>query len=595
MLFSREKKALILFAVLLTLPILLLPALAEDADDDRPTPAYWRDVTVRVGRLSKDVNINIRSGPGTNYDKIGKLSQGDEFIITDIYDQDWYAIDFDGLKGYAAAKYVLITEQADQVAALDVPDIEIISSDVTVPYNCQEGEPAGVTGSIRTTGPIVEATAQIYDLRTLKVIGEVALSFDYDAGVNALDLSTFGGKLDLGSVNGGEKRLDICVTGGNGNTVTVSRDYYVTGAYPDVAHMTEDCLITLTKGNAEDLFDNSFKTYWAPKADDIMTVTLPEGRTGALFTLEWIKDPESFDIKTFDSSGNELQSVHESNESNMYNFTYPLDERTRSITFQTDSGSKRLAEIRVIEKDRVSDCLMQWQPLPEKVDLLVVSTHQDDELLWFGGTIPYYVAQGKTVAVAYVATCSRARLDEAMEGLWTCGVRYHPIFLGYKDGYSKTLKDAEDVWGDGALEDLVAIMRRYRPEVVVCQDVSGEYGHIQHILCSMLVREAVNRCGDSGYYPDSLNAYGAWDVKKAYVHLYIENQIYMDRYDEPLENRDGLTALEIATLGFAKHVSQHKGWSMDRGTGKYDNRLFGLYQTLVGPDEAKNDLFEHIG
>ena len=33
---------------------------------------------------------------------------------------------------------------------------------------------------------------------------------------------------------------------------------------------------------------------------------------------------------------------------------------------------------------------------------------------------------------------------------------------------------------------------------------------------------------------------------------------------------------------------------MDRDGVKSDNRIFGLYYTAVGPDEAKNDIFEHI-
>ena len=132
MVLTPLKKTLILCALVLTLAA-LCPALAEEADDDRPTPAYWRDVTVRIGRLNSDVQINIRSGPGTDYAKVGKLSQGDEFIVTGIYNQDWYAISFDGIEGYASAQYIDVFDQPDQVAALDVPNIEISSSSVTVP------------------------------------------------------------------------------------------------------------------------------------------------------------------------------------------------------------------------------------------------------------------------------------------------------------------------------------------------------------------------------------------------------------------------------------------------------------------------------
>ena len=93
-----------------------------------------------------------------------------------------------------------------------------------------------------------------------------------------------------------------------------------------------------------------------------------------------------------------------------------------------------------------------------------------------------------------------------------------------------------------------------------------------------------------------------WQVKKLYLHLYPENQIDMD-WRVPLDSFDGKTALEIAAEVFRFHRSQVGGTVKYHGkeyefkvqdSGYFDNSLFGLYYTAVGPDEAKNDMMEHV-
>ena len=56
---------------------------------------------------------------------------------------------------------------------------------------------------------------------------------------------------------------------------------------------------------------------------------------------------------------------------------------------------------------------------------------------------------------------------------------------------------------------------------------------------------------------------------------------------------DGYTALEMASIGFSKHVSQQKNHSMKEGI-LYDNQKFGLAFTAVGLDSKKDDFFENI-
>ena len=66
-------------------------------------------------------------------------------------------------------------------------------------------------------------------------------------------------------------------------------------------------------------------------------------------------------------------------------------------------------------------------------------------------------------------------------------------------------------------------------------------------------------------------------------------------WDIPLASLDGITGFEAAERAFTHHVSQHQ-YSMNvTKTGKrYDNRIFGLERTEVGPDVIGDDFLENI-
>ena len=90
-----------------------------------------------------------------------------------------------------------------------------------------------------------------------------------------------------------------------------------------------------------------------------------------------------------------------------------------------------------------------------------------------------------------------------------------------------------------------------------------------------------------------------------YRHLGDENVIEMD-WDQPLEAFGGKTGFEMAQEGYSWHVSQHQAGNRDKATGKFklfeveprDSAQscyrFSLVYSVVGPDEAKNDFFEHV-
>ena len=78
----------------------------------------------------------------------------------------------------------------------------------------------------------------------------------------------------------------------------------------------------------------------------------------------------------------------------------------------------------------------------------MLATHPDDELIFFGGTIPTYaVEREKSVVVAYMSGASAARRSELLNGLWHMGVRQYPVIGPFGDAYSTNMAVIYDQWG----------------------------------------------------------------------------------------------------------------------------------------------------
>lgn len=258
----------------------------------------------------------------------------------------------------------------------------------------------------------------------------------------------------------------------------------------------------------------------------------------------------------------------------------------------------RVCELTVLGEGEIdTDKIHIWEPTAEKADLLLSATHADDELLWFGGMIPYYtIERNMNVLVSYLAISDSFRELELLNGLWHCGVRNYPEIAYLKDFSAFRKKDVYDKWGrHAASEYLTRLIRKYHPEVVVTHDYDGEYGHGQHLVCAEATEEAVSYAADSSKYKDSYKEYGAWDVKKFYVHLG-DNPTVMD-WDRPMAARYGKTSFEIASEAYQMHRSQlisGNTYVMAERGSEYDGYLFTLIHSTVGEDTMGGDLFENI-
>lgn len=289
----------------------------------------------------------------------------------------------------------------------------------------------------------------------------------------------------------------------------------------------------------------------------------------------------------------------------------------KSVTLEFHNGSVRLSEIYALSDGTPPDFVQTWQaPLDGKADIVLFSTHGDDDQLFFAGLMPLYAkARNMAFQVVYLTdhrNLTTGRTHEMLNGLWAVGVTAYPVFGDFEDfriddlegtykQYEKLGRSREELQGF-----VVEQVRRFRPQVAIGHDLNGEYGHGMHMVYADLLVKSLELTADPAAFPESAQKYGVWDIPKLYLHLYKENPIVLD-YDTPMEALGGLTPFEVTQkYGYPCHKSQQ--WTdFTQWLNGYNNEIkkasqiysnnptrFGLYRTTVGKDVAKNDFMENI-
>ena len=369
---------------------------------------------------------------------------------------------------------------------------------------------------------------------------------------------------------------------------------------PPAEDITMGCALNGYTGEKHNIRDGIYKTYWESSMRDGvhgLTITAPEGREIGGVLIRWKSWPVAVDVQVQRDGVWSAAASCDADFVAQY-IEIPAAGEVRIIS-RDDQGRTKLeiSELSVYTPGELPGDAQVWRKAPEKVDMLLLATHPDDEVLWFGGLLPTYAGeQGRDVLVTCAAHNSYYRRLELCDCLWACGVTIYPQFLNYFDATNADTSEILKEWGgrEKVKSDLVGLYRRYRPDVVVMQAVGGESGHPAHRILAQMGRDAVEQAASAQECPESAELYGTWDVPKVYVHLWEENQITMD-WHVPLARFGGLDGMEVAAIAFDKHVSQRdkSQYSIHDGGGT-DCSLFGLFHTTVGADEAKNDMFEHI-
>lgn len=166
--------------------------------------------------------------------------------------------------------------------------------------------------------------------------------------------------------------------------------------------------------------------------------------------------------------------------------------------------------------------------LKNLVNVLYVAAHPDDEntrlLAWLvndrhirtgylsltrgdGGQNLLGSEQGEALGLIRTHELIEARKLDGAEQYFTRATDF-----GFSKNYDETFKH----WSKEELtDDAVWIMRRFRPDVVICRfppDTNAGHGH--HASSAIIAEMAFNACGDDSRYSDQLKYYPAWQPKR---------------------------------------------------------------------------------
>ena len=363
------------------------------------------------------------------------------------------------------------------------------------------------------------------------------------------------------------------------------------------ANITKNCNITVNNNVYDDISDGKYTTYEDFKKNDVIKIKCEE-------EVNYI-----YIYYNKKASKGKLNNIEIGNNGFLHELIKLNDkEKAISIKYEEDYS---IADIYIFNTAELPEWVEDWQVL-DKADLMLFSTHGDDEHLFFAGLMPTYIDKGKKIQVVYFTNHynNTNRYHEQLEGLWTIGIKYYPVFSTFPDEHSLSGDEALELFkkngftAEDALKYEVEQIRRYKPLVVVGHDEKGEYGHGQHILNTNILKEAIIKANDSSFADESIKKYGLWNISKLYLHLYHENQLILN-YDLPLKTYDNKTAYEMSKLGFAKHKSQQFTWFTAWLNGEnneyqlateieeYNPAYYGLYYSSVGEDLHHNDMFEN--
>lgn len=370
------------------------------------------------------------------------------------------------------------------------------------------------------------------------------------------------------------------------------------------------------------LFDAKRTTYTTAGSNASVTLSRDDGIAHAY--IEFDRIPSAWTIT--DNSSNESKECGQHGFLHEYiNIEELFGYAPESITMSFPEGTS-IADIYGFSKGELPNFVQIWNPPCEKADLMVISTHSDDEQLFFSGTLPYYAIERKLqVQIVYGVQHFEAngvkehvRPHEQIDGLWAVGIRNYPVMSDIPDIHAES-KDSEKAFKQaiqnfgaaGVTHDdfktyITEVIRRFKPQVIVSHDLAGEYGHGAHILIATALIDVIEKTGDGSYLTESATKYGTWTPLKTYLHLYEENKITLN-WDIPYESMGGKTAFQVSQEGFKCHKTQHwtwfYGWMYGRDgetvtkasqITKYSPCEFGLYDTKVGADVEGGDFMENI-
>jgi len=223
--------------------------------------------------------------------------------------------------------------------------------------------------------------------------------------------------------------------------------------------------------------------------------------------------------------------------------TFPEPEPLETGTPQQVAEAELLDDV-ATQVDEL-EAVLDLTPLDHPRRLLLVHAHPDDEVVGTGATMARYAAGGGLVVLV---TCTRGELGEVVDpaladlastgpdddrlgehrvqelaaACEALGVTEHRFLGGpgrWRDSGmagESTNEDPRCFWQadlEEATGELVALVREFRPQVVITYDDNGMYGHPDHVQAHRVTVAALEAAGDPSYAAERGEP---WEVAKLY-------------------------------------------------------------------------------
>ncbi|HEX3558160.1 MAG TPA: PIG-L family deacetylase [Pyrinomonadaceae bacterium] len=241
--------------------------------------------------------------------------------------------------------------------------------------------------------------------------------------------------------------------------------------------------------------------------------------------------------------------------------------------------------------------------------VLYVGAHPDDE----NTALLAYLARGRGVRTAYLSMTRgdggqnllgpekgemlglvrtqellAARRVDGAEQFFTRAIDF---------GFSKSPEEALRIWGhDEALADVVWVIRRFRPDIIITRfPTTGEGGHGHHTASAILAGEAFDAAGDPTRFPEQLKYVEVWKPKRLLWNSFNFRPGERPKDADKLLSVDvgdynallGKSYTEIAAESRTMHKSQGQGTPSRRGTALN-------YFTHIKGEQAVKDIFDGV-
>lgn len=557
----------------------------------------------RLTRYEYPVKSKVKSyaAVGFNYYngvRTAEIESGNTCYILGESGDEYLIATAKGVVGYVPKGKINPGEEQIPEHLSDTPlqaELEIVN----MPFLMMYGAGTAMKGTIRSNLPITEVRVMFFNFRNVREEGGACFFYDAAENVTEFDLSKVNKLIPYAKMRPGDRYLTISVRSGDQEAVLYNTVFCVNGNFTRQYSAVNDCTYNISDRNLEKLTDGSCIDGWRMNGSELM-ITFPQGESMEAIQTEWLDITHNITVRFLDGQDREISVYTDANEHDFRINYYEVPEGAVKAGISTEDSKAMLTELYVYRQGEVPTVAQNWQPVPDKVDVMLICAHRDDECLFFAGVVPWCIAHGKTVAIVYMTDpmLGRPAYTETLNALWVLGVRYYPLYLGMVDERNTWEQTIED-WGgyDNMYSKTVEVIRKYKPDVVIGHDLGGEFGHFNHILTADATMNGVLMAGDAANYPESAEKYGVWDVPKYYMHLYDpEHQIGID-WDEPYEELLNLSPMQVAYVAFEKHTTEahhSEFYSLDVAGKENDNRCFGLYRSLVGDDVENNSFFEHL-